>query len=166
MIRLPVCIDSSAAATVLQCALSVKTFHDKVELVLAGEHTTSSHSSSGILSVKKRSAVKRAVRSSPHSVGSQVQASLENFSPGKRILFVRRSQKAVARLVRSEWKEIMAERVPGIDLDNTEGAMTDSLIPSASSSCLRGTMIPQTIFTWMSIRLFRSATNSKMASPS
>ncbi len=58
------------------CALSVKTFADKVEVALAGEHTASSHSrSSGILSVKQRSAVKRAVRSSPHSVGSRIQAS-------------------------------------------------------------------------------------------
>ncbi len=64
------------------CALSVKTFSDKVEVALAGEHTTSSYSrSSGILSVKQRSAVKSAVRSSPHSVGSQVHASLENFNP-------------------------------------------------------------------------------------
>ena len=106
------------------CALSVRTFHDKVEVALAGEHTASSHSrSSGILSVKQRSAVKRAVRSSPHSVGSQVHASLENFSPGKRVPFDSQSQKAVAHLVRSERKEIMAERIPAIDLDNTEGAM-------------------------------------------
>jgi hypothetical protein len=105
------------------CALSVKTFSDKIG-ALAGEHTAPSHSrSSCTLSVKQRSAVKRAVRSSPHSVGSQVQASLENFSPGKRVPFDRRSQKAVARLVRSERKEIMAERVPVIDLDNSEGAM-------------------------------------------
>jgi hypothetical protein len=50
---------------------------------------------------------------------ARVQAGLENFSPGKRVPFDCRSQKAVACLVRSEWKEIMAERVPGIDLDNT-----------------------------------------------
>ncbi len=106
------------------CALSVNTFRDKVEGALAGEHTASSHSrSSGVLSVKQRSAVKRVVRTSPHSVCSQVQASLENFSPGKRVPFDRRCQKAVARLVQSEWKDIMAEMVPGIDLDNTEGAM-------------------------------------------
>ncbi len=77
------------------CALSVKTFADKVEVALAGEHTPESHSrSSGILSVKQRSAVKRAVRSSPQLVGSQVHAGLENFSPGKRIPFNSRSQKA------------------------------------------------------------------------
>ncbi len=111
------------------CALSVKTFSDKVEVALAGEHTASSHSrSSGVLSVtvKQRSAVKRAVRSSQHSVCSQVQVSLENFSPGMRVPFDRRSQKAVS------WKEIMAERVPGIDLDNTEGAMNRH----ADSICL------------------------------
>ncbi len=106
------------------CALSVKSFSDKVEVALAGEHTASSHSRSrGILSVKQRSAVKRVVRSSPHSVGSQVQASLENFSPGKRVPFDRRSQKAVVRLVRSERKEKMAEKVPDIDLDDTEGTV-------------------------------------------
>jgi hypothetical protein len=77
------------------CALSVKTFADMVEVALAGEHTASSHSSSsGILSVKQRSTVKRAVRSSRQSVGSQVHAGLENFSPGKRIPFDSRSQKA------------------------------------------------------------------------
>ncbi len=84
------------------CALSVKTFSDKVEVALAGEHTASSHSrSSAILSVKQRNAVKMAVRSSPHSVGSQVHASLENFSPKKRVPFDSRRQKAGARLVRS-----------------------------------------------------------------
>ena len=68
--------------------LSVKTFADKVEVALAGEHTATSHSrSSGILSVQQRTAVKRAVRSSPQMVGSQVHAGLENFSPGKRIPF-------------------------------------------------------------------------------
>jgi hypothetical protein len=102
----------------------VKTYSDKVEVALAGEHTASSHSSSsGILSVKQRSTVKRAIRSPQHSVGSQVHASLENFSPGKQVRFDRRSQKAVARLFRSERKEIIAERVPCIDLDDTEGSM-------------------------------------------
>jgi hypothetical protein len=106
------------------CALSVKTFSDKVEVALAGEHTASSHSrSSGIVSVKQMSAVKRAVKSSPLSVSRQVHANLENFSPKKIVPFDRRSQKAVARLVRSELREIMAERVFGIDLDNTEGSM-------------------------------------------
>ena len=101
-------------------ALSVKTYAQKVEVALSGEHTPESHTrSNGILTVKQRSAVKRAVRSSPQLVGSQVHAGLENFSPGKRIPFDSRSQKAVARLVRTERKDIMAERVPGIDLDNS-----------------------------------------------
>ncbi len=74
------------------CALSVKTFSEKVEVALAGEHTPLSHSrSSGILSVKQRAAVKHSVRSSPHMVGSQVHAELENFSPGKRVPFDSRS---------------------------------------------------------------------------
>ncbi len=74
-------------------------------------------------SSKGESAVKRAVISSQHSVGSQVHANLENFSAGKRVPFDSRSQKAVARLARNERKEIIAERVPGIDLDCTEGSM-------------------------------------------
>jgi hypothetical protein len=106
------------------CALSVKTYSDKVEVALAGEHTVASHTrSSGVLSVKQRSAVKMAVRSSPHAVGSQVHASLENFSPGKRVPFDSRSQKAVARLVPNERKELMAKRVPGIDIYDTAGSM-------------------------------------------
>ena len=77
------------------CALSVKTFTDKIEVALAGEYTADSHNrSSGILSVQQRTAVKRAVRSSPLMVGSQVHAGLENFCPGKRIPFDSRSQKA------------------------------------------------------------------------
>jgi hypothetical protein len=105
-------------------ALLVKTFADKVEVTLAGEHTADSHSRrSGILSVKQRCAVKRAMRSSPQLVGSQVHAKFENFSPSQRIPFDSRSQKAVARLVRKERKEIMAERVPGINHLNFEGAM-------------------------------------------
>jgi hypothetical protein len=75
------------------CLLSVKTYADRVEVALAGKHTASSHSSSsGIMSVKQRSAVKRAFRSSPHSVGSQVHANLENFSPRTRVPFESRSQ--------------------------------------------------------------------------
>ncbi len=65
-------------------ALSVKTFANRVEIALAGEHAASSHLvRSGILSVKQRCAVKGAVRSAPHAVGSQIHANLENFSPGK-----------------------------------------------------------------------------------
>jgi hypothetical protein len=43
------------------CTLSVKTYAEKVEVALAGEHTASTHTrSSCIMSVKQRSAVKRA----------------------------------------------------------------------------------------------------------
>ena len=67
-------------------ALSVKTFANRVEIALAGDYDASSHLvSSGILSVKQRCAVKGAVRSAPHAVGSQIHANLQNFSPGKRV---------------------------------------------------------------------------------
>jgi hypothetical protein len=104
--------------------LSVKTFANKVEIALAGEHDSSSHLvSSGILSVKQRCAVKGAVRSAPHAVGSQIHANLQNFSPGKRVPFDSRSQHAVARLVRAERQEIMADRLPGVGINGTEGCM-------------------------------------------
>jgi hypothetical protein len=71
---------------------------------------------------RPESAVKRSIRSSPHAVGSQVDANLENFSPGKRVPFDWRSQNTVARL-QNQRKDIMAERVPGIDIYGTEGCM-------------------------------------------
>ncbi len=105
-------------------ALSVKTFANRVEITLAGEHDSSSHLvSSGILSGKQRCAVKGAVRSSPHAVGSQIHANLENFSPGKRVPFDSRSQQAVARLVRAQRQEITADRLPGFGINGTEGCM-------------------------------------------
>ncbi len=120
------------------CAVLVKSYSDKVEVALAGQHTSSSGESShtndrGILSVERRSAVKRAVRASPLSVGSQVQANLENFSPCKHVPFNQRSQKAVDHLVWKERKQLMAEKVPGIGIHGTEGCM-NSLI--AESICL------------------------------
>jgi hypothetical protein len=77
----------------------VKTFADKVEVALSGEHTPESHTrSSGILSVKQRSAVKRAVRSSPQMVGSQVHAGLENFSPASAFLLTDGARKLLIAL--------------------------------------------------------------------
>jgi hypothetical protein len=114
------------SVSVQKRAFSVKTYADKVEVALAGRHTPTSHTSSrGIfkLSVKQSSAVKHAVRASPYSVGSQVHANLEDVSPCKRVPFDQRSQKAVVRLFRNERKEIMVERVLGIDIDCTEGCM-------------------------------------------
>ena len=100
------------------CALSVKTFSDKVKVALAGEHTASSHfHSSGILSIKQRSAVKRAVRSYPHSVGSQVHTNLENFSPGKRVPLDSRSQSVAARLIGNEsGKRLWRKGCPALSL--------------------------------------------------
>ncbi len=80
------------------CALSVNTFADKVEVALAGEHTAVSRSRSSGLSVQQRTAVKRAVRSSPQMVGSQVLSGLENFSPGKRISLTVEARKLLRAL--------------------------------------------------------------------
>ena len=59
----------------------------------------------------------------------------------------------------------MVERVSFIDLDDTEGSMNRLADSICLIKLIARTMILQTIFTWMSIRLSRSATNSKMASP-
>jgi hypothetical protein len=56
-------------------------------------------------------------------VGSQVHPNLKNFSPGKHVTCDRKSQAAVDRLVRKKRKELMAARIPGINLDGTEGTM-------------------------------------------
>jgi hypothetical protein len=89
--------------------LSVKTFQERVEIALANTHTRTIHLvSNGILSVKQRSTVRRAVRSSPQAVGSQVHANMENFIPCKQILFDVRSQNAALRLIRNELSEIMS----------------------------------------------------------
>ncbi len=77
----------------------------------------------GILTVKQLAAVEASVRSAPLAVGSQVHANLKNFSQGKHVASDRKSQAAVNRLVRKKRKELMAARIPGINLDDTEGAM-------------------------------------------
>jgi hypothetical protein len=97
-----------------QCyvALSVKEYNDKYVLLQAGEHTMSSHvESSGILNPKQRGAVERAARSAPLSLGSQIHASMQNFSPGRHIPYDRRSRKAVDRLVRKTRQDVMSRRV-------------------------------------------------------
>ena len=105
-------------------ALSVKEYRDKIVLLQAGEHTMSSHVvSSGILNPKQRGAVERAARSAPLALGSQIHASMQNFSPGRHIPYDKRSRKAVDRLVRRTRQDVMSRRVGGIDLDGSEGAM-------------------------------------------
>jgi hypothetical protein len=65
-------------------AIAVRTFHDKVQLFVSGEHTKESHAEGrGILTVKQLATVEASVRSAPLAVGSQVHANLMNFSrPG------------------------------------------------------------------------------------
>lgn len=92
----------------------------------AGEHGPASHiHCRGILSVKQRGAIKRAVRAAPMTVGAQVHANLQNFSPGRQVPFDERSRKAVARLTRRERATVMEETFPGIKLDGSEGSMNE-----------------------------------------
>ena len=94
-------------------------------LFVSGEHTAESHSGGkGLLTVKQQHAIRTAVRSAPLQSGGAVHANLKNFSPGRHVPTDRRSMEAVARRVRKERKELMAERVPGQKIDGSEGAMT------------------------------------------
>ncbi len=65
-------------------AIAVRTFHDKVQLFVSGEHTKESHAEGRcILTVNQLATVEASVRSAPLAVGSQVHANLKNFSrPG------------------------------------------------------------------------------------
>jgi hypothetical protein len=76
------------------------------------------------LTVKQSVAVKTAVKCAPLLTGSQVNANLKNFSPGKHVSSDRKSQAALNRLVRKNRKELMAARIPGINIDGTNGSMT------------------------------------------
>jgi hypothetical protein len=105
-------------------SFSVKEYADRIVLLQSGNHTPESHLHGlGILSVKQRGAVERAARSAPMSVGSQVHASLQNFSPGRRIPYDARYREAVARIVRRKRAEVMSAHAPGITLDGSEGSM-------------------------------------------
>jgi hypothetical protein len=97
-------------------------------MYVSGQHTKDSHADSrraarGLLSVKQRAAVEAAVKYQPLMVGSQVHANLKNFSPGKHVPSDKRSTAAVDRLVRKERKVLMADRIPGIIVDGSNGAM-------------------------------------------
>jgi hypothetical protein len=87
-------------------------------------HDLNSHiDSKGILTVKQRGAVDRVARATP--LGTQVHASLQNFSPGRRVPSDQRSRKAVDRLVRRTRQKVMAERVGGIALNGSEGKLNE-----------------------------------------
>jgi hypothetical protein len=85
-------------------------------------------------------------------VGSQVHANLKNFSPGKHAGIDRKSQTAVNRLVCKKRKELMAERVPGINLKDTEGTMIRLAQSLSLSRHIKNIMIRQIRIISMSIR--------------
>jgi hypothetical protein len=62
--------------------------------------------------MKQSGSAERAGRSAPMSVGSQVHASMQNFSPCRRVPYDERSRQAVARIVRMTRAKVMQERVP------------------------------------------------------
>ena len=78
-----------------------------------------------MLSVKQRGTIKRAVRAAPMTVGAQVHANLDNFSPGRRVPYDQRSRNAVARLVRRERASVIEKSFPGIKIDGSEGSMNE-----------------------------------------
>ena len=95
-------------------------------LLRAGEHTPNSHiSCRGILSVKQRCTIKRAVRVAPMSRGEQVHVNLQQYSPGRRVPYNARSRAAVSRLTRRERAAVMEEQIPDIKLDGSEGSLNE-----------------------------------------
>jgi hypothetical protein len=93
-----------------------------------GQHTKDSHADShraarGLLSIKQRTAVEAAVRYQSLMVGSQVHANLKNFSSGKHVPSDKRSTAAVDRVVRKERKVLMADCIPGIIVDGSNGIL-------------------------------------------
>ena len=108
-------------------AFSLKEYADRYVWSQAGSHDLNSHiESKGILTVKQRGAVERVARATPLAIGTQVHASLQNFSPGRRVPFDQRSRKAVDRLVRRTRQKVMAERVGGIALNGSEGKLNET----------------------------------------
>ena len=104
----------------------VKRYSDKVVLMQAGDHGPESHiHCRGILSVKQRGTIKRAIRAAPMTVGAQLHANMDSFSPGRRVPYDHRSRGAVARLVRSERASVMEQSFPGIKIDGSEGSMNE-----------------------------------------
>ena len=57
-------------------AFTVNIYMNKVEMAVAGKHTTARHiACSGDVSVKQRNPIKSAARAAPQAVGSQVDSS-------------------------------------------------------------------------------------------
>ncbi len=104
--------------------IDVGHYNDKVQLFVSGELPKDCHEEGREpLTVKQLVAVKTAVKCAPLLTGSQINANLKNFSPGKHVSSDRKSQAALNRLVRKNRKELAA-RIPGINIDGTNGSMT------------------------------------------
>ncbi len=56
---------------------------------------------------------------------SEVQLNLKNLSPGKRVAPDVCSSGAMRRLVKKTRSEVMADRIPGVLLDGSEGSMIE-----------------------------------------
>lgn len=107
-------------------AFRVKKTPDRTELYSSGEHTIRSHANdrSRGLTDLQRLGVQRAVKACPMQSGSAVIDGSKRFSPGKQIRPDPKSQRAVDRMVRRTRVEVFGDCVVGIDLDGTEGSMT------------------------------------------
>ncbi len=80
----------------------------------AGEHDLQSNEQSkGVVSMNLRGAVELYVQLMLLALGSLVHASLQKFSPGRRVPFDKHSSKAVDRLVQKTCKGVISARVGG-----------------------------------------------------
>ena len=105
-------------------SLAIKEYKDRFELLRAGAHDRHSHRESiGILSVKQRNAVIGAVKAAPLATGTAVHSNLKNLSPCKHVRSDQRSFRAVDRLVSQTRRNIMSDRMDGVEIDGSEGSM-------------------------------------------
>ena len=102
----------------------VKEYDNRFEMWQSGTHNRLSHAeSTGILSVHQRSAVIASVKSAPLATGSAVRSNLKNMSPDKHVACDQRSMGAVSRLVKNARRQLITDRMSGIDIDGSEGSM-------------------------------------------
>jgi hypothetical protein len=103
-------------------SFSVKEYKSRWVLLQSGEHNRTSHDTSkGVLNLKQRNGIVCDVRSTPRTTGSDVQANVGNFEDESPLSSDARHVKAMSRLDSKTRCNMMADRVPGISLDGSDG---------------------------------------------
>jgi hypothetical protein len=97
-----------------------------VVLKASGEHDGNSHvqDKSVHLTVSQRSTLKRAIKSAPNESARQLVRNSSNFSPGKRTGQDPDSIRSAQRLIAQERRSLALSHTSGVQLDTSNGAMT------------------------------------------